>query len=231
MCHLAPGTPILRVPDSLPDEVVCPANCATATVAAALRIAGGCQDQVVLIQGVGMLGLTACAMARCGGAREVIACDVDPHRVELAAGFGATRSVLVGWDGEELAGVVKDRTEGRGVDLAIDMSGAPSAMESGLDLLRIGGRYVLVGAVFPSRPLSISAETMVRRLLTIQGIHNYAPQDLAAAIDFLDQNHQRYPFVDLISETFPLTRVEAAFQYAVEQRPLRVAVIPATDNC
>ena len=52
-CHLALGTPILPVPDALPDLVACPVNCATATVAAALRAAGGCRGRSVLVQGAG----------------------------------------------------------------------------------------------------------------------------------------------------------------------------------
>ena len=56
---LAPGTTNLRRPNHLPDETACPASCATATVAAALRSAGDLEDRTVLVQGAGMLGLTA----------------------------------------------------------------------------------------------------------------------------------------------------------------------------
>src|SRR5579872_55741 len=83
-CHLARGTPVLRVPEALPDLVVCPVNCATATVAAAMRAAGGGRERAVLVQGAGMLGLTACAMASSQGAREIVASDVDPQRLALA---------------------------------------------------------------------------------------------------------------------------------------------------
>jgi len=62
-CHLAAGTAIFRLPSELSDAVACPANCATATVAAAMRYSGDQRDRVVLIQGAGMLGLTAAAMA------------------------------------------------------------------------------------------------------------------------------------------------------------------------
>jgi alcohol dehydrogenase len=42
-CLLRPGTTILKVPDGLSDEIACPANCATATVMAAVRRAGDCR--------------------------------------------------------------------------------------------------------------------------------------------------------------------------------------------
>src|SRR5690606_7982528 len=42
-CHLTKNSAVLQLPEELPDKVASPANCATATVAAALRVAGGCQ--------------------------------------------------------------------------------------------------------------------------------------------------------------------------------------------
>jgi alcohol dehydrogenase len=225
-CHLAPGTAIIPVPEALPDVVACPANCATATVAGALRIGGGCDGAAVLIQGAGMLGLTACAMARSRGAQHVIACDVDTERLELARRFGATRCVAVTDDGGELTAAVNELTGGRGVDLALELSGAIAAMEAGLKLLRIGAHYVLVGAVFPSPPLAVDPEAVIRRLLNIHGLHNYTPADLAAAIEFLTQHHGEYPFAELVADTFPLCEAELAFEHAIRSRALRVAVLP-----
>jgi putative phosphonate catabolism associated alcohol dehydrogenase len=223
-CHLAAWTAICRVPSELSDVVACPANCATATVAAAMRYAGPCDGRVVLVQGAGMLGLTATAMAASAGAREVIVCDKVDERLQRASRFGATRTVRADDNGAALRAAVEQATSGRGVDLAIDVSGAPAAMEIGIELLRIGGRYVWVGAVFPARPLAVSAETIVRKLLSIQGVHNYAPQDLCAALDFLQHHHAQFPFEELVARTFPLEDAGAAFLHASESGALRVAV-------
>lgn len=225
-CHLAKGTAIFRVPDALPDRVACPANCATATVAAAMRYGGACADRVVLVQGAGMLGLTSAAMARINGAREVIVCDVAPKRVKLAESFGATRTVIVDEDCNNLRNLVRELTSDRGVYLALEMSGAASAIELGIDLLGIGGKYVWVGATFPGRPVSISAERVVRKLLTIQGVHNYAPEDLATALQFLQRSQHQFPFERLVGEAFPLEEANDAFSHAVESGALRIAVQP-----
>lgn len=225
-CHLAAGTAVFRVPPELPDAVACPANCATATTAAAMRYAGPCAGRVVLVQGAGMLGLTAAAMAAAGGASEVIVCDRLIERLRRAWSFGATQTACVDEGDATLRRIVVERTSGRGVDIAVDMCGAPAAMETGMKLLRIGGRYVWVGAVFPERPLSISAETVVRRLLSIQGVHNYVPEDLAGALEFLREHHQRFPFEALVSQTFGLEDADAAFARASQEDVLRVAVSP-----
>ncbi|MEX2111805.1 MAG: zinc-binding dehydrogenase [Pirellulales bacterium] len=225
-CHLARGTAVLRVPDELPDEVACPANCATATIAAALRVGGEFRDGAVLIQGAGMLGLTAAAMAHAGGASEIIVCDPDETRLPWAERFGATTLVQLRGGGGELSQAVQQATDGRGVDLALELSGSPEAMEAGLRLLRIGGRYVLVGSVFPTRDVALPAEQVVRRLLRIEGLHNYAPDDLQAAVAFLAANHKRYPFGELVTDRFALDEADAAFQHALTTKAPRVAVVP-----
>jgi putative phosphonate catabolism associated alcohol dehydrogenase len=226
-CHLAPGTAIVRIPESLPDAVACPANCATATVVAALRIGGGCQDETVLIQGAGMLGLSATALMALRGAKHIIVSDINPQRLEQATRFGATHTVSVAEGDADLAEVIDRTTSGRGVDLAIELSGAANSIQAGLRSLRIGGRYVLVGSVFPAPDVPISAEWIVRRWLTIRGVHNYAPEDLREAVAFLEKAHARYPLDTLVSKKFLLSQAEQAVQYAIRERPHRVAVLPA----
>lgn len=218
-CMLAPGTSILRLADDLTDDRVCPANCATATVAAALRTAGELRDRTVLIQGAGMLGLTACAMARAAGASAVVCCDLNAARLERAEQFGATHLTPPAAAGE----VVSRITAGHGVDVAVELSGSPAAFEDGLRLIRTGAIYVLVGAVFPSRPVALELEQLVRRHLTIHGIHNYTPRDLLAAVRFLSEG-RRYPFESLVSRWLPLADVEQAFQAAQSPGVFRLGI-------
>jgi alcohol dehydrogenase len=223
---LAPGTAILRVPDDLPDQVACPANCATATVAAAYRAASDVRDQTVLIHGAGMLGLTAAAMAAHRGAKHIIVVDPDPDRLALAQRFGATHTIRPSSNPDELQNVVNRLTENRGADLALDLSGHPAAMQTGLGCLRTGGTAVWVGAVSPTKPIPLDPERLVRNCLTLRGIHNYAPQDLAAALAFLKAAHDRYPFQDLVTAAFPLDRAEDALRHATETNPIRIALLP-----
>ena len=126
VCHLIAGTPVVSVPEGLPDEVACPANCATATVMAAMRAGGGCRGEIVLIQGAGMLGLTACALARSRGASQIIVCDIDETRLKQAERFGASHCVAVGEGPEMLVRTVMEISRGRGVDLALELSGLPA---------------------------------------------------------------------------------------------------------
>jgi alcohol dehydrogenase len=220
-CHLLRGTAVYRVPEDVPDLVACPATCATATAAAALRHAGDVDGGTVLIQGAGMLGLTAAALAAARGAAALVVADVDPARTALATRFGATHATA---DMHEVPDLIRALTDGRGADVVIEMSGAPAAIEAGLELLRIGGCYVWIGTVFPTRAVSISPESIVRRHLTIHGVHNYHPRDLGEALAFLGAHHHRHPFAELVGGRFHLEEADTAFRFAARERPVRVAV-------
>ncbi len=153
-------------------------------------------------------------------------CDPDADRLQRAKDFGATRAVHLVAGSDTLEQTLKQATEGRGVDVALELSGSPEAMERGLELLRIGGRYVLVGAVYPARDVALPAEQVVRRLLRIEGMHNYTPADLQTAVEFLAAHPTHYPFGELVSGRFALADADAAFQHAITSKAPRVAVVP-----
>jgi len=225
-CQLLPGTAIVKVPEILSDYAACPANCATATVACAMRIAGDCAGKSVLIHGAGMLGLTAAAMASTQGAAAIIVSDLSEQRLARADTFGATHSVCVRDDGTALPNLVQEVSGGRGVDVVFEMSGATVAVEQSIGLLRIGGQLVLVGSVFPGPGAQLSPEQIVRKLLRIDGVHNYAPQDLATAVDFLSVTaaSQPFPFESLVSPPIPLEELDAYLKRNGEPEYIRLAV-------
>jgi putative phosphonate catabolism associated alcohol dehydrogenase len=229
-CWLPEGTAVFPVPDGLPDAVAAPANCATATVAAVLRHAGAVNGETVVVLGAGMLGLTACAMAADGGAAQVVAVEPDRGRRETALRFGAATTIDSALPPAEIARVVVERTDGRGADAVLELSGNPEAVELGISLLRPGGRLILAGSTFPSRPAQWPAERIVRQLLRISGVYNYAPADLEAALAFLDRAARRYPFEELAGAAFPLHEVNQAIAFAETQRPPRVALIPSASR-
>jgi putative phosphonate catabolism associated alcohol dehydrogenase len=227
-CHLLPGTAFVKVPSGLPDRVAAPAGCATATIAAAWRVAlrsaregiAASIPATVVVIGLGMLGLTACAWAVTNG-HTVVASDRDDTRLAQAKRFGATYTTKP----ETLVEQAKKHTEGRGADLVLELSGSAAAAKLSLEVLRIGGTAVWVGTVSPTEPVPVLPEEMVRRCLTVTGIHNYTPTDLVSAIAFLTDNHTRFPFAELVSHTFPLDSATAAFEFAERAHPVRVAIL------
>lgn len=221
-CLLTAGTGILRLPEELSDEIAAPANCAVATVAAAFRQTGPVEDSVVAVIGCGVLGLTACAMARAAGAAEVIACDVVPAREPLARAFGAGLYCAP----DRLSEVSKEITRGRGADIIVEFSGASSAVGTALGATRTGGTVLIAGTTMPGMSVPLDPNDLVRRMLTIRGLHNYAPQDLVTAVDFLSANVERFPYVTLNGGRFALSDINRAFESAAGSPGMRVAVTP-----
>lgn len=209
-CVLPAGSVIREVPEGVPDRVASLANCAVATAAAALRVAGEVRGGRVLVLGAGMLGLAATAMLREAGAAEVLVVEPDEGRRARVARFGGVE------EGEGIA---------NGYDAAFDFAGRPEAVEQALPRLRAGGRMVLAGAVFPGRGMVIDGEMLVRRMLRMEGIHNYRPEDLEAALAFLGGAGQKYPFGELVSADFGLEEVNAAMAAAGTGEHVRVAVV------
>lgn len=222
--HLKRGTAILPIPAELPDAVACPANCATATVAAALRLGECVPGEIALVHGAGMLGLAACAMLHTRGVAAIVVCDPHADRRERALTFGATHALPP--EPAELTGTLRALSAGRGADVAIELSGQRSSVQQQLDQLRIGGRCILVGTTCPMEPVPLDPERVTRSCLTIRGLHNYTPADLACAVDFLAGSGRDYPFAALVERTFPLEEATAAFHHAELSRALRIAVRP-----
>jgi len=220
-CLLAPGTTILRVPADLSDDVVCPANCATATVAAAIDAVDQIEGRSVLVMGSGMLGVTAMAWSSTLGASAVIACDVTQERLDLAERFGATHRATP----KDLPRVIHEATGGYGVDVAFELTGASESVEAILPRLRVGGTAVLVGSVFPVPPIPMAPEQVVRRCLTIRGIHNYGPKHLRAALEFL-AGQPPFPFAELVSEWQPLAEINQVIKRPSLPGQLRLGIRP-----
>lgn len=217
-------TPIIKLDESIPLPVVTIINCAVATVAGALRLAEDLNGKNVLISGTGMLGIIACAMAKAKGAANVIALDINPQRLELTRQFGADYTLILPTEPQHLSAVAAEQLGNLPIHTMVDFSGAPDAVENGLELLAIGGTAIWIGSTYPQRNVQINAEKVVRKILTIKGLHNYNSQDLISAVNFIQKHHTVYPLEQLVQGGFTLDQVDAAFQFAIENNPFRVGI-------
>jgi len=223
------GAAIQRVHASIPAPVAALASCAAATAAACLRVAGGApglEGARVLVLGGGALGLFATLFARRLGASEVQVVDVAPARLELALALGATAThTLVDPDSERAPALLAVELE-RGFDVVLEVSGRASACERAFAAAGVGGRVILAGAVSPIGLARLDPERLVRRLVRIEGVHNYTPADLAAALRWIGSHEAPWPEALCRPARFALDAVPAAFAHAEAARPLRVAVVP-----
>ena len=101
--------------------------------------------RTVLITGCGPIGLMAIPICRMAGAALVVASDVHPGRLALAAGLGAD-AVLDAAAGD-VADRVHDLTAGQGADVVLEMSGHAAGVHDALRAVRSGG---WVGLLVPA---------------------------------------------------------------------------------
>ncbi len=220
---LRPGTGVFHVPPGLSDKEVCPANCALATVINGLETIGVQPEERILIQGAGLLGLYTAALVKEGGASEVVVTDIDDSRLQMARRFKADEVLNVqGMNDDEII-----HTLGRSrFDCVVEVSGDPAVVSSGLELLGLRGRYLIIGLVCAGSHFTVDGNTITRNYLTIKGIHNYAQRHLAEALDFLKKTKSSFPYEGLISRILPLAEIQAAFELALDRHGIRVAVTP-----
>ncbi|KAE8338721.1 hypothetical protein BDV24DRAFT_137552 [Aspergillus arachidicola] len=102
------------------------------------------EESTVLLFGCGPVGLCALISALDYRPKHLIAVDSVPSRLELAKSLGAEP-----WnfqtDAEGLKQRVKDLTEGRGADVAIEVVGHSDALRMAFDNLRPWGRISSIG--------------------------------------------------------------------------------------
>lgn len=226
-CYILPGTWILKLPDELSDEEATPLNCGVATMASVTEAAEIALGDAVVVQGLGLLGLYGCAMAKARGARLVIGLDAVPDRLEIAMKFGADHTFNIkGMSDKDVAAKVRVLCKPDGADAVIEVCGVPDVIPLGLQLLRVGGRYVLGGLVSPDANVTIDANMLVKRWITMRGIHNYHPRHLIQALDFVMANRKRFPFKEIVDSKFALKDLNLAFKKASERSVLRAAIVP-----
>jgi threonine 3-dehydrogenase len=97
----------------------------------------------VLVTGCGPVGLMAITVAKAAGARAVFATDISHYRLEMARKMGADRVIDAG--SEDVEKIVRELTYHEGVDVLLEMSGAPSAINQGFAALKAGGSAALLG--------------------------------------------------------------------------------------
>lgn len=206
------GTHLVPVPDDFSDAMIAPVNCALATMAAVMeQLPGVCRTAV--IQGAGLLGIYGCALLRAAGVPRVVVVDRDAARLALVPTFG----------GEPALGSALNLLGPGGADVVIEVAGAPAVVDEGMKLLRPGGHYLLVGMVHPDSALHLTGEAIIRKCVTLRGVHNYGPRHLDAAMAFLGQQRS-LPWSSLVSPPLPLAKMDEAISLAATRRWLRVAV-------
>jgi S-(hydroxymethyl)glutathione dehydrogenase/alcohol dehydrogenase len=158
----------IAVPKEIPFDRACLIGCGVMTgVGAALNLGAIAHGDCVMVIGCGAVGLAAVQGARLAGAGTIIAVDLDPAKLALAARMGATHGVDASRDDAVAAG--KRETGGRGVDVVIEAAGSAPAFRVTTEAVRPGGQVIWLGKVDVNQDVSfrwgsLMQEKRVRRV-------------------------------------------------------------------
>jgi threonine 3-dehydrogenase len=146
----------------LPPEIACIQDPLGNAVHATL--AGEIIGRSVAVLGCGPIGIFAVAVAKACGASLVLATDTRSYRLELARALGADAVFNVTTGNAET--FFQEQTDGCGVDVVLEMSGAPAAITQAMRIVRPGGRLSLMG--IPVQKIQLDIAEMIFKGLEIR---------------------------------------------------------------
>jgi 2-desacetyl-2-hydroxyethyl bacteriochlorophyllide A dehydrogenase len=208
-----------RVPAGMSDEVALFAGDVMGTGYHATVAAGVKPGDSVAVLGLGPVGLCAVQAALVAGAAQVIAIDTVADRLAMARTFGAQPVHLTE---EDPRAAVKDATEGRGVDVAVEAVGDPRALELAIRLASKSGVVSVVG-VYAERCEVHMGLVWIKSLEMQTGQANVIAH-LDAVLALLASG--RLDPSPLVTHHMPLEDAPAAYELYANREALKIVLTP-----
>lgn len=122
----------------------------------------------VVIFGDGPIALFAAGVATTSGAKKVYLIGMVPSRLEIARRMGASVTFNIN-DPIDPVRAILDDTHGVGVDVVVEMAGAPQAVKNAFAVVRKGGRVTTFGLT--PKPIEFDLNFAVTlRQVTVRGV-------------------------------------------------------------
>jgi Zn-dependent alcohol dehydrogenase len=208
---VVPEGALLKIPTEVPLDRAALLGCAVVTgfgaVVNAARVRPG---DTVVVFGCGGVGLNAVQAAALAGAARVIGVDGVAAKLAYATRFGATD--VIDASRADAAAVIRELTQGRGVDFAFDVVGLPSVTRQAYDSLARRGTLVVVG-IAPTgaeTPLPMHSLMYEERTVTGSLYGSGSPRhDIAKLIDLYRRGKLKLD--ELLTRTYPLEQINDAY--------------------
>ena len=150
------------------------------------------KSDTVMVLGCGMIGAGAIAGAALRGSN-VIAVDIDDHKLDLAAALGARHSINS--EKNDLHGELDNITGGNGPDVVVEAAGNPLTYRAAVDEVAFAGRVVCIG--YAGSEVSFATKLFVQKELDIMGSRNATPGNFKKVIEYLE--HGTFPLERMIT--------------------------------
>jgi L-iditol 2-dehydrogenase len=236
MMYILPGTFMFRVPAELTDEeAVLTEQMAVAYGAFGRAVQGPnpkegyAPGDTVVIQGIGPLGMCNAFMGMMLGAGRIIAVDKSEYRLKLAKQLGVNDVIDLNECRTETERVrrVMALTGGLGADLVIECTGDPNIISEGLDMLRLGGTYLVEGAFVEETRTKISASRqIVAKNARIIGAAGMPYQAYGRVLKMMANFKDSIPFNKAVTHQFRVDAAEAGLKKSIEPDSMKVVITP-----
>ena len=199
------------VPASIPLVDAAIVGCAVFTAYGACKHSAKLQagENVAVFGAAGGVGSQVVQIARAFGADRIIAVDVDDARLNRTLSLGATH--VINARSSDVVARVREITNGRGVDVAMEVLGKPETFRQAIDCVTDGGRVVLIGLAPPGTSGEIEITRLVRREIQVIGSYGgKSRRDVPeivrmierGAIDIANSISTRYPSLEHANEAY-----------------------------
>lgn len=179
--------------------------------------------QTVVVFGCGPIGLFSIGIARASGASAVFAVDPVGGRRDLAVKMGAT-AVFDPTAGNGSVEQLVEANEGYGIDIVLEMSGAPAAITSAFQVVRNGGHMTLFG--IPSRPVEIDvAENMIFKNLKVFALNGRRIWDTWYKTRWLLESGV-VNLEPLVTHQLPFEQVNDAMKLLADGTACKIVLLP-----
>lgn len=169
----------VHLPDEIPFEQGAILMCSSATAFHALRKARLTGGETVAIYGIGGLGASAIQLAYAFGALDVYAVDINADKLKLAEKYGA---IAVNASVSNPVTEIRSLTQGKGVDVTLELIGLPLTMKQAVQSLAPLGRAVVAG--ISDKPLEIDTYSeLIGREGEVIGTNDHLLQELPLLLE------------------------------------------------
>jgi L-idonate 5-dehydrogenase len=172
----------------------------------ALKQAGTLVGAKMLLVGCGPIGCIVLAAARRAGAHRIVALDLAPRALQVAASLGADETVLA----SDTARIDEWSRERGTFDVVIEASGSPAGLDTALRAARAGGAVIQLGNL-PAGQSPVAANLVMAKELRYQGSFRFTDEYAIAADELASGRIDLRP---LMTHAFPLADANRAFEVA-----------------
>jgi L-iditol 2-dehydrogenase len=226
--YVVPNADIIKIPADLKNEEVIGVCCAFRTAVSAFERLGawGIQSSVV-VQGCGPVGLYSTLLAAEGGASHVTVVGAPALRLNLAKKWGAKHTINIEEmpDPAQRKAEILKLTNGRGPDVVVEASGVTAAFREGMDMVRRGGKYVIIGQSSQAE-LSIIPGLFMLKHLEVIGNGSADISHFYKAIQFIKNRRDRYSFGDIVTNRYPLEKAFEAIKAMEAGKEIKPVIVP-----